>query len=173
MYTPTTSVAELAYGEIDAHRRSLIFGLLALPLAGCPGLTPLIQAAFANFVVVWQDDRDGRVRARGFKPSGTAELFPTIQVDSVSSGQQRVPAVAASKDRFVVVWVSIGDWSVRARVFNLDGTPRTSVIPVEIGVLWDTAPGSTAVQPAEILAGSNPVLGVPSEPRRILDQQPV
>jgi len=140
----TTSVTEFAYGEIDAHRRSLIFGLLALPFAGCSGGAALIRAAFANFVVVWQDDRDGRVRARGFKPSGTEELFPTIQVDSASSGRQRVPGVAATIDRFVVVWVDTGDWSVRARVFNLNGTARTGVISLEINVPWETQPGTTS-----------------------------
>src|SRR6266581_7338580 len=128
------------------QRRSLLLGALALPLplAGCPGLTPIVQAIFSSFIVVWQDDQDGRVRARGFKPSGTSELFSPIQVHSAAVGRQRAPSVAACKDRFVVAWVDIGDWSVRARVFDLNGAPRTGVIPIEVGVPWETAPGNTA-----------------------------
>lgn len=125
-------------------RRSLVLSSLALPLSlsGC-GLAPVVKAIFSSFVVAWQDNQDGRVRVRGFNPSGTSDMFATVQVHTSPSGAQRLPAVAASRDRFVVVWVDTGDQSVRARLFNLNGSPRGGAFPIETSVPWETMPGGS------------------------------
>ena len=130
-------------------RRALLLSSLTLPLplTGC-GLTPVVQSIFSSFVATWQDNQDGRVRARGFNPSGASDMFATMQVHTSPSGSQRLPAVAACKDRFVVVWVETGDQSVRARLFNLNGSPRGGVFLIESSVPWETMPGGSSGTPS-------------------------
>lgn len=85
-----------------------------------------------DFVVVWEDDRDGNgfteIWARGFMANG-AERFAEIKVNSASDGQQRKPVVAMQPNgNFVVAWEDDQDgnnvYQIFARGFNANGTQR-------------------------------------------------
>jgi hypothetical protein len=61
-----------------------------------------------DFVVGWEDDQDDngafQILGRGFNPTGTQKKGD-FTVNSDSSGQQYVPAVAIDeKDKFVFAW---------------------------------------------------------------------
>ena len=90
------------------------------------------------FVVVWEDDRDGRdsydVFARLFSANG-APLTGSVRVNPVSIGQQGAPRVAIAPDhRFVVVWEDDRDqngyYHVFARAFTAAGTANGGEIAV-------------------------------------------
>ena len=85
-----------------------------------------------NFVVTWQDDRDGngvyQIYARGFYSYG-AQRFSRITVNSVASGDQKGPYIAmANNGNFVVTWTDDQDGNgvmqVLARGFNATGSER-------------------------------------------------
>ena len=85
-----------------------------------------------DFVVVWQDDKDGngkyQIYARGFDANG-AEGFPDMTVNSVSTGQQLKPAIAMDgSGNFVVLWEDDkdgnGTYQVYARGFDAGGVER-------------------------------------------------
>ena len=89
----------------------------------------LATDAAGNFVVTWADDTDGngiyQIRARGFAPDGS-ERIAEFTVNSVSTGQQRDPAIAMAPDgRFVIAWEddpeSDGDSQIAIRGFAADG----------------------------------------------------
>jgi len=87
--------------------------------------------AAGNWISVWDDDRNAngayQVRARGFTPTG-CERFRELTVNTVSTGNQIGPAVAADQQgRFVVVWQDDGGddkYQVNMRGFNANGTER-------------------------------------------------
>ncbi len=88
-----------------------------------------------NWVAVWEDDRDDndvyQIYARRFDARG-CETVHDFTVNTVSSGQQRKPAVAMAADgRFVVVWEDDaggnGYYEIKARGFNSDGSQRFAV----------------------------------------------
>lgn len=88
--------------------------------------------AAGNFVVVWEDDKDGNgyyeIFMRGFYADGT-EKFARKRVNSVSSNQQFNPSIDMAPDgRFVVVWEDYSNGAstpqVFMRGFNADGTQR-------------------------------------------------
>jgi hypothetical protein len=85
-----------------------------------------------NFVVVWEDDPDEngfyQLLARGFRADGS-ERFHDMTVNSVGTGQQRLPAVAMdASGNFVVVWQDDqdenGTYQLLARGFSATGTER-------------------------------------------------
>jgi VCBS repeat-containing protein len=78
-----------------------------------------------RFVVTWRSQESGQddIRARVFNADGTPTSNDFV-VNSSIAGNQREPSVTALADgRFMVSWASQDDLSVRARVFNADGTP--------------------------------------------------
>ncbi len=88
--------------------------------------------AAGDFVVVWEDDKDGNgyyeIFMRGFYSDGT-EKFARRKVNSVSSNQQFDPRVAMAPDgRFVVVWEDYSNGAATPQVFmrgfHADGTQR-------------------------------------------------
>ncbi|WP_308366041.1 MULTISPECIES: metallophosphoesterase [unclassified Microbulbifer] len=90
--------------------------------------------ASGNFVVAWQDDRDGngyfQIKAKGFSPEG-GQRFSDRTVNSVAAGQQYNPAVAMGEDgEFVVVWEddqeNDDNFTILGRGFNPSGTERIS-----------------------------------------------
>jgi Calcineurin-like phosphoesterase/Stigma-specific protein, Stig1 len=91
-----------------------------------------------NFAVVWEDDQDNngtfQVLARGFTSTGT-ETFSDMTVNSVSTGQQLVPAIAmTSTGDFVVVWEDNSQSSygtqIFARGFTSTGVERFSDVTI-------------------------------------------
>ncbi len=91
-----------------------------------------------NFVVAWEDDRDGngfyQIYVGGFSASGEPRIAETV-VNSDASGQQRNPVVAMEDNgNFVVVWEDDADdngfYQILARGFNANGTERFSDIVV-------------------------------------------
>ncbi|MBI2570625.1 MAG: neprosin family prolyl endopeptidase [Candidatus Schekmanbacteria bacterium] len=85
-----------------------------------------------NVVVVWEDDSNEngvyQIHARGLDLHGF-EAFSDITINSVSSGQQRNPAVAIDKSgNFVVAWEDDkndnGYYEIMARGFFADGTEK-------------------------------------------------
>jgi hypothetical protein len=91
-----------------------------------------------NFIVTWQDDRDGngvhQIYARAFDKDGNA-LFGDKVVNSVAAGEQRNPDVAADdQGNFVVVWEDDqdgnGSYQVMARGFNANGSQRFADLTV-------------------------------------------
>jgi Calcineurin-like phosphoesterase len=118
---------------------------------------PRIAAApSGNFVVVWEDDRDGngvgQIYARGFDKDGNA-LFGEKVVNTVSSGEQRHPDVAMDdQGNFVVVWEDDqdgnGSYQILARGFLANGTQRfadMTVNSVSAGQQFQPAIGMDAV----------------------------
>jgi hypothetical protein len=90
------------------------------------------MAADGSFAVAWEDDTDGngsfQIHARGFHADGS-ERLPRFTVNTVSTGQQRAPAVAVAPDgRFAVAWEDDrdrdGDMQVWVRGFEADGRER-------------------------------------------------
>lgn len=88
--------------------------------------------AAGNFVIVWEDDKDGNgyyeIFMRGFYSDGT-ERFARKKVNTVSGNQQFNPKVAMAPDgRFVVAWEDYSNGAATPQVFmrgfNSDGTPR-------------------------------------------------
>ncbi|MGL4487812.1 MAG: hypothetical protein ACRCU5_00015, partial [Rhizobiaceae bacterium] len=86
-----------------------------------------------RMVFVWQSDDTGdgdfsTIRARLFTAAGVA-LGTDFIVNNTTSGFQSDPAITALADgRIVMVWASTdggdgSDGNIRARLFNLDGTP--------------------------------------------------
>jgi len=87
-----------------------------------------------NFVVVWEDDRDGngwyQILSRGFDVNG-AQRFPEMTVNTVSSGQQLKPSLGIDANGdFVVVWEDDSNknnfYQILARGFYANGTQRFS-----------------------------------------------
>ena len=91
--------------------------------------TPSV-ASFKNgmFVAVWEDasgTTQNNIRARVYHADGTPATGE-ILVNQTTAGNQRTPVVAALADgRFVVAFEddSGGTKDIKARVFNLDGSP--------------------------------------------------
>jgi hypothetical protein len=82
-----------------------------------------------RFLVTWDDvppaptDGDGRsVRARLYGADGVADGSP-FQVNTFTTGDQRLPAVAVGGERVVVAWESAGPdgdgTAVRGQVYGL------------------------------------------------------
>ncbi len=87
------------------------------------------STATGNFVVLWQSDQDGSdlgVFGQRFDNTG-APLGSEFQVNTYTTGDQRVPAVALdAAGNFVVVWHSPQDGSfegVFGQRFDSNGTP--------------------------------------------------
>lgn len=85
-----------------------------------------------NTLAAWQDDRDGngihQIYARVFDADGNA-VTGEIVVNSVASGEQRKPAIAADdQGNFVVVWEDDQDnngyYQILARGFYANGSER-------------------------------------------------
>ena len=85
-----------------------------------------------NFVVVWEDDNDNNgsydIRARGLSSDG-CEVFSDMVVNTLTSGQQKKPAIAMdSNGNFVVVWEDDNDnnnsYDIYVKGFNSNGTQR-------------------------------------------------
>ncbi len=86
-----------------------------------------------NFVVSWQDDRDGNgyyeIYARRFSNDGSAN-GNEIKINEESQGQQKNSSIAInSSGRFTVAWEDDRNkndyYQIYARTFNADGNPRT------------------------------------------------
>lgn len=98
----------------------------------------IASAGNGNTIVAWQDDRDGngvhQIYARAFDVDGNA-LFSERVINTIASGEQRHPALAAdNQGNFVVVWEddkdSNGYYQIFARGFNADGSQRFPDITV-------------------------------------------
>ena len=85
-----------------------------------------------DFVIVWEDDKDGNgyyeVFMRGFFADGS-EKFSRKKVNTVSSNQQFHPKISMMPDgRFVVVWEDYSSGrqtpQILMRGFNADGSQR-------------------------------------------------
>ncbi len=105
-------------------------------LTGDDQYHPSVAAdADGDFVVAWQsfDGSGYGIFARRFASTGDA-LATEFQVNTLSSGDQRVPSVAADADGdFVVAWDGFGDGSVygiRARRFSSAGTALAAELQV-------------------------------------------
>jgi hypothetical protein len=124
-------------GFYEIHARGFdVRGVQTIPdftvnsIASGQQLRPAVAAdADGNFIVVWEDDQDENgfyeVLARGFDAQGN-ETFRDLTVNSVSSGQQLAPAVAADgQGTFVVVWEDDRDengfYQIHARGFDVRG----------------------------------------------------
>lgn len=92
----------------------------------------VVSAGNGNTITVWQDDRDGngvhQIYVRAFDADGNP-IFSERVVNSVASGEQRHPALAADNNgNFVVVWEddrdSNGYYQINARGFNANGSER-------------------------------------------------
>jgi Ca2+-binding RTX toxin-like protein len=83
--------------------------------------------ANGNFVAVWESNAGGTndTFARVYHANGTP-LTGEIMVNASTAGNQGRPVVAALTDgRFVVAWRDDvgGDFDIKARIFNGDGSP--------------------------------------------------
>lgn len=145
MSGPERALAAVEDGALNPKRRLLLLGASSLPLAGC-GFFQILAAITpkSNIIFVWQDERDQRVRVRGFKPAASSELFATMLVHDTGSGFQRQPSVAANKDGFVVGWVDTSNWSIQVKGFTLGGVARFGPVTVEATVPWESAPGGSS-----------------------------
>lgn len=84
-------------------------------------------AADGSFVVVWEDEQEGRVRARRYQSDGKPR-GGELRVSRRGDRQQSAPALAVYPDgSFVVVWNRVPDGGRRVEVyasrFGADGQP--------------------------------------------------
>ncbi len=101
--------------------------------------SPLAMDAAGNFVVVWTntdypngggDGSGSSARGRHYASNGAA-MGPDFQINTYTTGDQRLPSASAASDGgFVVTWESDGSngtdtdaCSIQARRFAFDGTP--------------------------------------------------
>mgnify|MGYP001347752129 CR=1 FL=1 len=100
--------------------------------AGDQRAPDVASAASGDFIVAWDEDRDGdgffQVHARGFRASGQ-ERIEQFTVNVFSAGQQVDPVVATdSGGNFAVAWEDDrdddGEFHIRMRAFNADGSER-------------------------------------------------
>jgi Ca2+-binding RTX toxin-like protein len=86
-----------------------------------------------GFVVVWQDDANDDVYFRRFQSDGTA-LAGRVLIDNIGAINQDIQVVALADGGFAVAYTDSG-WNIDGteitfRLFNADGTTRTSFIRV-------------------------------------------
>jgi hypothetical protein len=100
--------------------------------AGQQRTAAVASDAAGNFVVAWEDDRDGNgvleIWMRGFMANGS-ERFSERKANSESDGQQRRPAIAMRPDgTFVVAWEDDQDenglYQILMRGFTANGAQR-------------------------------------------------
>ncbi len=108
-----------------------------------------------NFVVAWQDDQNDNdiyeILARGFFADGS-ERFSTITVNTISTGDQRNPAIAMSPNgEFVVTWENDnsldGLYNIFARGFNSGGSQRFPWININTDLPGDQLRPDIAMDP--------------------------
>ena len=101
-------------------------------------------AADGGFVVVWQSDGSGGTDSSGYSIQGrrfAADGSPVsaeFQINTYTTGEQRVPAVSLDADGdFVVVWSSYGSgatdpssYSIQGQRFASDGTTSGAAFQV-------------------------------------------
>ncbi|MGC4120621.1 MAG: metallophosphoesterase [Myxococcales bacterium] len=113
------------------------------------------MAADGTFVVAWEDDTDGngiyQIHARGFAANGTPR-WAAKAVNSVSTGQQRKPAVACDTlGNFVVAWQDDqdddGKYNILARGFTAAGAQRIADFPAHKTLGGQHLSPSVAVAP--------------------------
>ncbi len=112
--------------------------------------------ASGNYVVVWESpgqDEDGSgIFARLYDSGGTA-LSDELQVNEMTTGDQRNPAVAMDPaGNFMVVWE--GPDGVSGRLFDAAGTPLVDELPISI---------EGGVQSPDVAANSNSLFVVTFE----------
>jgi hypothetical protein len=101
--------------------------------------TPAIgMNAEGRFVITWEDDSDGngnyQIRAARYNSSGIKQ-GNDIAVNTVSTGQQKLPAVAVSPaGDFVIVWQDDKDtdgfYEIFGRGFNTNGSQKFTDITI-------------------------------------------
>ncbi|WP_147316869.1 MULTISPECIES: hypothetical protein [unclassified Wenzhouxiangella] len=96
-----------------------------------------------GYVAVWEDDSmtggdssGTAIRARALDIDGNT-LIPEFLVNTTTQGDQDSPSVAALNDGgFVITWPDSsspdGDASIRLRVYDADGTPRTGELLIDV-----------------------------------------
>ena len=103
-----------------------------------------------NYVIVWnspdQDGDLGGIYGRLFNAAGVAQ-GSEFRISQTVAGDQTLPRVSMNASgRFVVAWhgnASTGNPGVYARIYNLDGTPRTPEFranPLASSVVTDAEP---------------------------------
>jgi hypothetical protein len=94
--------------------------------------------ATGNFVVVWEDDRDGnnyyQIMGRGYTPTG-AQRIAEFTVNTVAAGQQFKPVVSLdASGNFVCAWEDDQDdnglFQIFARGFSSSGAQRFAQLQV-------------------------------------------
>jgi Ca2+-binding RTX toxin-like protein len=99
--------------------------------------------ANGNIVVTYTDtstDAGGEIRARMFSSSGGA-LGSDFVVGSSMLPDTESDVAALADGGFVVTWTRDfggGDKDIQAQIYNSDGTPRGSGIPVDTSILLNT-----------------------------------
>ncbi|MEM8601159.1 MAG: T9SS type A sorting domain-containing protein [Bacteroidota bacterium] len=107
---------------------------------GVQRLSSVATDADGGFVIAWESDNqdgDGRgIYARRYAADGTALDLADFAVNTYTTGNQRLPAVAMDADGdFVIVWSgeSSGDSNgIVAQRYAADGTPQGSEFQVNI-----------------------------------------
>jgi hypothetical protein len=128
-------------GQLFDREGDPIGGEFQVDQAGTNRIQYTPQAAAGgngNYVVVWADFNqtvtDSEVWMRRFDSAGNP-LAAAEQVNTHTTGQQRLPRVAANDaGEFVVVWESAGQdgsgYGIFARLYAANGTPQTNELPV-------------------------------------------
>lgn len=115
------------------------------------GMTPA-----GDYVVVWEDDRDGngfyQIKGRGYRADGST-WFAEQTINSAADGQQLRPAVGVSSSgRVVVVWSDDRNrnsaYQIRARRLTQTGSPLGP------DLLVNTASQGQQIQP-DVAAGAD------------------
>ncbi len=139
-------------GNYDIHVRSFHAGgveqvadlVVNQDKAGQQAAPSVAVAPDGDFVVTWEDDKDGnglfQIYARGFNVDGT-QMFGPMTVNSVDAGQQLSPAIAMdSAGNFVIAWEDdssgadgSGNFDIHARGFDSGGAELFPDILVNAG----------------------------------------
>jgi hypothetical protein len=128
-------------GDLDIHAR--VFDQNGNDLSGAIAITvdaelssqlaPSVAGlSSGGFVVVWENATTDEVYFRRFQSDGTALDADRVLIDSIGSTNQDIHVVALGDGGFAVAYTDnawgIDGTEITLRIFNADGTTRTSFI---------------------------------------------
>jgi hypothetical protein len=106
-------------------------GPITVDLGGAQTASSVAGLSSGGFVAVWQDDASDEVYFRRFRSDGVSLDADRVLIDTISINQD-IHVVALADGGFAVAYTdngwTIDDTDITFRIFNADGTTRTTFI---------------------------------------------
>jgi Ca2+-binding RTX toxin-like protein len=134
-----TYTRNIGLGNTDIRARVFdqngngLSGLITVdPSAGGQTASSVAGLSSGGFVAVWQDNASDEVYFRRFQSDGIALDPGRVLIDTIGTINQDIHVVALADGGYAVAYTdsgwSIDDTDITFRIFNADGTTRTSFI---------------------------------------------